>query len=98
MNKYFDQFEMMERLSNIEKAIYILSVVVENPTVITHVSLSDPFVKKDVFDEREKTLNLTVKFVDDGSIKTALVNHIEEVEKNISSQLEQVKKEKAKYG
>lgn len=97
MNKIFNQIELMEKLACIEKAVYILSVVAENPETITHVSLRDPFEKKDVFEEDEKTFNLLVKFRDDGTIRSALIKHIEEVEQNVSGQLEQIKKEKAKY-
>lgn len=92
----FDNADLFKKYADIEKAAFVLSLIIERPEFVKEVSFKDPFVKTDVFDE-ENIFNLHIKFKDDGTMKKKLRAHIDEMESSVLSQLEQIKKEKKNY-
>lgn len=87
----------LEHVEKIDKAAYIVSLIVQNPEIINKVVFVDPFEKTSVFDEKGGKLVLEIEFKDDGTIKDAFRKHITEYYDNLLAELERVKQEKNKY-
>lgn len=90
--------DSMESMEKIDKAAYMISIIVQKPDIIRNVVFTDPFSKQTVFEDNNRKFALEIEFEDDGSIKEAFKNHIAEYENSLLRELERVKQEKSRYG